>query len=43
MIKQNIQALQWFVDFANFDLEKITPGDKAKLLVEAERLGRKRN
>jgi hypothetical protein len=28
--------LQWFVDFANLDLEHIGPGDKAKLLVEAE-------
>jgi len=30
------EALQWFVDFANMDLEAIKPGDKAKLLVEAE-------
>ena len=22
MIKQNVQALQWFVDFANLDLKK---------------------
>jgi hypothetical protein len=30
------EALQWFVDFANMDLQTIKPGDKAKLLVEAE-------
>jgi hypothetical protein len=33
---ENQEALQWFVDFANMDLEAIKPGDKAKLLVEAE-------
>lgn len=36
MKKQNAEALQWFVDFANLDLESIKPGDKAKLLVEAK-------
>jgi len=30
------EALQWFIDFANMDLETIKPGDKAKLLVESE-------
>ena len=30
------EALRWFVDFANMDLDAIKPGDKAKLLVEAE-------
>jgi hypothetical protein len=36
MKKGDTEALQWFVDFANLDLEHIGPGDKAKLLVEAE-------
>ncbi|MGD0660211.1 MAG: hypothetical protein ABSD38_19295 [Syntrophorhabdales bacterium] len=37
MKKQNADALRWFVDyFANLDLESIKPGDKAKLLIEAE-------
>jgi hypothetical protein len=36
MDNKNIEALQWFVDFANLDLENIKPGDRAKLLVEAE-------
>jgi len=29
------KALQWFVDFANLNLETISPGDRAKLLVES--------
>jgi len=29
------EALQWFVEFANRDLNGLTPGDKAKLLVES--------
>jgi len=29
-------TLQWFVDFANMDLDTIKLGDKAKLLVESE-------
>ncbi len=38
--KVKADALQWYVDFANLDLEHITRGDKAKLLIEAEeRLG----
>lgn len=36
MKKENIEALQWFVDFANLDLITIKPGDRAKLLVEAK-------
>ena len=36
MKEDNIEALQWFVDFANLDLEGIKAGDRAKLLVEAE-------
>jgi hypothetical protein len=37
MKQENIEALQWFVDyFANLDLENIKPGDKAKLLIEAD-------
>ena len=35
MKKENAEVLQWFVNFANLDLERIKPGDKAKLLVEA--------
>ena len=30
------EALKWYVDFANMDLETIKPGDKAKLLIESE-------
>jgi hypothetical protein len=29
-------ALQWFADFSNIDLEQIGPGDRAKLLIEAD-------
>lgn len=36
MEKQREEALKWFVQFANMDLEEIKPGDKAKLLVESE-------
>ena len=36
MKKGNIEAIQWFVTFVNLDLERIKPGDKAKLLVEAD-------
>jgi len=36
MEKEKQEALQWFVDFANTNLQEIKPGDKAKLLVEAE-------
>ena len=36
MEKEREEALQWFVDFANMDIKTIKPGDKAKLLVEAE-------
>lgn len=36
MEKNSQEALQWFVDFANMNLEVIKPGDKAKLLVESE-------
>ena len=32
----DIQPLQWFVDFANLDLERIGPGDRAKLLIESD-------
>ncbi len=28
------EALEWYVDFVNMDLETIKPGDKAKLLIE---------
>jgi hypothetical protein len=34
----NARVLQWFVDFANLDLEHIEPGDRAKLLVESDYL-----
>ncbi|MGO8991201.1 MAG: hypothetical protein ACLQGU_17785 [bacterium] len=30
------EALQWFVNFGNMALDEISPGDRAKLLVEAE-------
>lgn len=30
------KKLEWYVDFVNMDLETIKPGDKAKLLIEAE-------
>jgi hypothetical protein len=36
MKKQNAEALRWFVDFANLDLQALKPGDRAKLLIEAE-------
>jgi hypothetical protein len=36
MEKEREEALQWFVDFANMNLETIKPGDKAKLLIESE-------
>src|SRR3989304_2499824 len=36
MEKEREEALRWFVDFANMDLEGIKPGDKAKLLVESK-------
>lgn len=35
MKKESAETLQWFVDFANMDLETIRPGDRAKLVVEA--------
>lgn len=34
--KEKQEALEWFVQFANTDLETIKPGDKAKLLIESE-------
>ena len=36
--EKNAQLLQWLVDFANLDLERIGAGDKAKLLVESDYL-----
>lgn len=36
MEKERQEALEWFVDFVNVNLEAIKPGDKAKLLVESE-------
>lgn len=33
---ENKEELQWLIDFANMDLEKIKPGDKAKLLEESD-------
>lgn len=36
MERERKEALKWFVDFANMDLNQLKPGDKAKLLVEAE-------
>jgi hypothetical protein len=33
--EKSVRALDWFVSFANLDLEHIGPGDKAKLLVES--------
>jgi hypothetical protein len=35
---ERIKILQWFTGFANQDLEQIEPGDRAKLLVESDRL-----
>ncbi|MGD0656651.1 MAG: hypothetical protein ABSD38_01130 [Syntrophorhabdales bacterium] len=38
MKKENtevIEGLQWFVDFANLNLDNLKPGDKAKFFVEA--------
>lgn len=35
MDQQEREPLQWFVNFANTDLDNVNPGDKAKLLVEA--------
>jgi hypothetical protein len=32
------EELEWFISFANMDLDAITPGDKAKLLVESDNL-----
>lgn len=34
--ERKTKPLQWFVDFANLDLERIGPGDRAKLLVESD-------
>lgn len=34
--ERRIEALQWFADFCNLDLEQIGPGDRAKLLVESD-------
>jgi len=34
--EEKVEALQWFVHFANLDLERIGPGDRAKLLVESD-------
>jgi hypothetical protein len=31
-----VEALQWFVDFVNMDLDQLKRGDKEKLFVEAE-------
>ncbi len=36
MKEEKVEALTWFVDFANLDLQAVKPGDRAKLLVEAE-------
>ncbi len=36
MEKERQQALEWFVQFANMNLNELRPGDKAKLLVESE-------
>jgi hypothetical protein len=36
MRQESAEALKWFVEFANFDLQAIKLGDKAKLLIEAE-------
>jgi hypothetical protein len=33
--ERKTQPLQWLVDFANLDLERIGPGDRAKLLEES--------
>lgn len=33
---KSTQPLQWLVDFANLDLERIGPGDRAKLLIESD-------
>lgn len=36
MEKDQREALQWFVQFANLNLIELKPGDRAKLVVEAE-------
>lgn len=36
MKKESAEAVQWLIDFVNLDLENIKPGDKAKLIIEAE-------
>ena len=36
MEKQRQEALEWFVQFANMNLNELRPGDKAKLIVESE-------
>ena len=36
MKRENMEALNWFVAFANLDLQALKPGDRAKLQVEAE-------
>jgi len=35
MEKERRQKLEWFIQFSNMDLDKLRPGDKAKLEVEA--------
>jgi hypothetical protein len=34
--ERKTRPLQWFADFANLDLERIEPGDRAKLLVDSD-------
>jgi hypothetical protein len=36
MEKERQEALEWFVQFANMNLNELRPGDKAKLRVESE-------
>ena len=34
--KERVKALEWFVELTNIDLDKLSPGDRAKFLVECE-------
>jgi len=36
MEKERQEALEWFTNFSNINLQEIKPGDKAKLLIESE-------
>jgi hypothetical protein len=36
MDKERREALEWFVQFANMNLDELKPGDRAKLLIESQ-------